>query len=32
MVELNPARNVGGLSAAVAAKIAKELLARMLAD
>jgi agmatinase len=32
VVELNPARDVGGITAAVAAKIAKELVARMLAD
>jgi len=32
VVELNPARDTGGLTAAVAAKIAKELAARMLAD
>jgi len=32
VVELNPARDMGGLTAAVAAKIAKELAARMLVD
>ena len=32
VVELNPARDVGGITAAVAAKLAKELAARMLAD
>jgi agmatinase len=32
VVELNPARDAGGLTAAVAAKLAKELAARMLAD
>ena len=32
VVELNPTRDAGGITAAVAAKIAKELAARMLAD
>jgi arginase family enzyme len=32
VVELNPTRDTGSLTAAVAAKIAKELAARMLAD
>ena len=32
VVELNPARDSGGITAAVAAKIAKELAARLLAD
>ena len=32
VVELNPSRDIGGITAAVAAKIAKELAARMLDD